>query len=575
MLRYLRGGGVAKVLFTLIAGTIIIVFAFEFQPGRGVTANLSHTCVVKYAGECLDQKDYFAAYGLVVPRGIDPKDVRQLSLRRKVLDGLVERELLVRQARDLGLGVGTDAVEAELEAGRAHVSIPAADGRALSSNLGLCPLGESGSRCLPGSQDMVRQLRVRRTPDGPFDYKLYEREIRIVANRGPREFKEMQERELLAARMRSLVRTRVRVSDEEARFVSQRAVIRSAVIDRDWFAKYAVDKSAAAAERWAFENRAQVDAAWEAEKANYVPGCPIVREVVIPLPGLTFDDAKDPARKQAEEAKARIAKGEDFATVAREVSQAPSALLGGNLGCLSKNSGVGSEELLKAIEKLEPGKLSDPIETPRGYHVVEVIERLTEKNAEEVARRHLGLVLYVRFAAEEATRAFADGLIEAVKGGQKLEDALNDATARAAAATAPKKAAGPANAKSPAPENPALTAADRPRFEVSPPFGRSGNPLPDVEPKEAIAPKAFELGKADALYEKPIETTTGLVVFQLKELTKPEDEAKELAEVKQALGEVKADQALARYVADLRRKAGDKLQIDATYGEEKVQSDQQ
>lgn len=570
MLRYFRTGGFARLIFAAIASMIILVFALEFRPGAGGLGGVSHKCAVEYAGACLDQKDYFASYGLIVPRGIEAKDIRRLGLRRKVLDALAERELLVEQAKRLGLGVSTEAVEAELESGRAHVSVPAADGRALSASLGLCRLNEGGSGCEPGTQDMVRQLKVRRTPSGPFDYDLYQREIRIMANRGPREFKEMQERELLAARLRNLVRSRVRVSVEEAKFVAERAVIRSAVITRDWFAKYALDTSQEAMDRWAFENRAQIDSAWESEKANWVKDCPVIREIVIPVGSLTFDDQKDPALQQAKEARARILAGDEFGTVAREMSEAPSAILGGAVGCLSKNSGIGAEEVLRAVEKLEPGKLSEPIETPRGYHVVELLSRLTENDAEAQARRHITLGLYTRFAADEKARAFSDRVIQSVRGGQKLEEAVTELTA-ASLVSEPKAAP----AKKSARDEAALTATERPRFEVSPPFNRSGNPLPEIEPKEAIAPKAFELAKADALYEKPVETTTGWIVFQLKEIGDPADEKKEIESVQRSLREVKADYALARYVADLRRQAGDKLKVDTTFAEDRVQSDAQ
>lgn len=576
MLRYLRGGGVARILFAGIAGMIILVFALEFRPGKQGLGGMSAVCAVEYAGSCLDQKDYYAAYGLVVPRGVESREVKRLAIRSKVLEGLVERELLREQARKLGLGVSVEAIEAELDAGRAHVSIPAGEGRALSANLGLCRLNQAGSACEPGTDDMLRQLRVRRTPSGPFDYDLYQREIRIMANRGPKEFKEMQERELTAARLRTLVRSRVRVSNAEAKLVAERAVIRSTIVRRDWFAKYAIDTAPEKIERWAFENRTQVDAAWQTEKTNWTPGCPIIREIVIPVGSLTFDDQKDPARKQALEARTRVAAGQDFALVAREVSQAPSAALGGALGCLSKNSGAGAEDLLKAVEKLVPGQLSEPIETPRGYHVVELLGRVTEQDAESQARRQIALAMYTRFSADEAARGFADRVIEAVQGGQKMEEAVTELTLKSltnrggAGGRVPSKAGSDILRTSVAQE-----AADRPRFEVSPPFNRSGNPLPEVEPKEAIAAKAFELAKPDTLYDKPIETTTGLVVFQLKEIANPENEQKEIESIKQQLLEFKAEQALARYVADLRRQAGDKLKVDRSFAEDRVLSEPQ
>lgn len=574
MLRFFRGGGVAQVLVGGIVFAIILVFVFEFRSGRGPTAGLKRQCTVEYAGECVDPKTYFAAYGLVAPRGVEAKAARRLGLRRKVLEGLVERELLASQAEKLGLAVGEDAIDAELEAGRAHVSLPAADVLELSPRLGLCRLDRSGRGCEPNTDLMVRQLRVRRTPNDPFDYKLYEREIRSVANRGPREFREMQARELLADRLRKLVRSRVRVSDQEAEFVAQRAVIRSAQLSRDWFAKYAVDTSDAALERWAFENRSQIDAAWESEKVNWSAGCPLIREVVVPLPTMALDEEKDPLKKQAEAARERLGKGEDFGLVARQVSTSRSAVMGGRVGCLSKAYGIGSDELLKAVASLKPGELSPVLETPTGYHVVQLIGPLEAAQVEVEGKRHIALNLFVRFAADEAARRFADQLIAAVKAGEKLEDAVRRLSEAAIAAVPAAKsaAAKSAAAKEAGTEPPALQAADRPRFEVSEAFGRSGNPLPNLEPKEPIASRAFELGKADSVYEKPVETATGWVVFQLKELTQPEDFAKEKAEVLQALWQMKASDALTRYVADLRRTAGTKLKIDTSFGEDNVRA---
>jgi hypothetical protein len=130
-----------------------------------------------------------------------------------------------------------------------------------------------------------------------------------------------------------------------------------------------------------------------------------------------------------------------------------------------------------------------------------------------------------------------------------------------------EKAAKPA-AKDASP--PALLAADRPHFEVSAPFSISGNPLPDIDPNEPISARAFALATPDAVDEKPIETATGLVVIQLKEkmpVSKEEFE-KEKGPLLAALEQAKGNEALVRYVADLRRAAGDKLKVDARFAEE-------
>ena len=65
-------------------------------------------------------------------------------------------------------------------------------------------------------------------------------------------------------------------------------------------------------------------------------------------------------------------------------------------------------------------------------------------------------------------------------------------------------------------------------------------------------------------------TATGALILQLKERTAAsrEEFTKEKSKVVQALLEAKSGEALARYVADLRRQAGEKLQIMSQFGEE-------
>jgi len=556
------------VIVAGIAFSIIVVFALEFRAGRnGPTAKLARECAVEYDGYCVDPKDYYAAHGLIVPHGVEPKDSRKYQLNKKVLDGLVERELLVAEAKRLGLRVGEDMLEQDLMAGRARASLPA-DGLAqYSAMLGLCPLSPSGYGCAPGGDYPVRQIATRR--DGEeFDYKVYERQVRLWTNRGPKEFKEMQERELLAARMRDIVRSRVRIPEPEAyaRFERERtrAVVRTVQLKRDWFAKFAVDYGNAAVEKWSLANQAQVDSDWQAKKAEFSPGCSLVREIFVELPPGALDDEKQPVRLKAEQARQRVEKGESFDAVAREVSQGATAMLGGELGCVGASYGIGADELKKAIESLKPGDLSAVVESPRGYHVLKVTGKLAADQVEHEGRAFVARKLYARFAADEALNQFAAELITRVKGGEKLEDASRVLSADVAAKHAPK------DAKKEGAEPAALLAPDRPRFEISAPFNANGNPLPDVDPTEPLAPKAFELKAADELYQKPLPTANGAVVMQLKERTEASHDEfiKEKPRFVQALLQDKSSEALVRYVGDLRRAAGEKLKVMSQFGDE-------
>ncbi|HEY6080979.1 MAG TPA: peptidylprolyl isomerase [Polyangiaceae bacterium] len=582
MLSFFRGGGIGNVVVAGIAFAIIVVFALEFRTGNtGTSAKLSRECAVEFGGYCVDAKEFYAAHGVVVPRGVEPKMSKQLSLNKKVLDGLVERELLVAEAHKLGLAVGDDALEADLIAGRVRASLPAetlAGGDQgmrgmpdLPRLLGLCRPSGAGYQCAPGTDYPVRQLQVSRTEGEPFDYKLYEKQIRLLTNRGPKEFREMQERELLAARMRDIVRSRVRIPDPEAFLLFERdrtkLVVRSVSLSRDWFAKYAVALDDAAISKWSLANQAQVDADWTTKKSDWVDGCALASELFVELPSAALDDEKVAARQKAEKARERLTKGEDFETVAREVSQGPTAILGGRLGCLGSGYGIGADELKKAAESLKPGELSTVIESPRGFHVLRVTGKLGADKLEASGRQYVAARLYARFAADEALQQFAEQLITRAKAGEKLEDATR-ALAVEVSSKIGKPAAGAAKPASA--DTPALLATDRPQFEVSAPFNASGNPLPDLSPNESLAAKAFELKQADEVYAKPLGTATGAVVLQLKERSEAshDDFLKDKARVVQALLQAKSGEALARYVQDLRRAAGEKLVVMSQFGEE-------
>lgn len=79
---------------------------------------------------------------------------------------------------------------------------------------------------------------------------------------------------------------------------------------------------------------------------------------------------------EAKKVEERLAKGEDFAKVANEVSIDPgSAKQGGDLGFFARGQMVPAFE--ETAFKLEPGKVSDPVKTQFGYHVIKVDEKRT------------------------------------------------------------------------------------------------------------------------------------------------------------------------------------------------------
>src|SRR5512142_1547064 len=207
MMNLFRSGGLGQWIVAGVASLVIVVFVVEFRTARGPAhAKVAADCAIKMPGVCVSPKDFFASYGLIVPPGVSAKQVKALKLPEQVLDGLVERELLVKQAERQGIGISDDDLDSQLMQGRAHVSLPAASAPMLGAQLGLClPAGRSYG-CAPSSP-LVRLMSVRRSSDGHFDTSKYEREVRVRTNRGPKQFRELQEREAIAERMRGLIRS--------------------------------------------------------------------------------------------------------------------------------------------------------------------------------------------------------------------------------------------------------------------------------------------------------------------------------------------------------------------------------
>jgi len=85
---------------------------------------------------------------------------------------------------------------------------------------------------------------------------------------------------------------------------------------------------------------------------------------------LSFDGpaTEKNALEQAEKLAADIRKGRPFSQTAREFSEAPGAATGGDIGWIEE--GVLPSELGSAVAALQPGQLSDPIRTDKGYHLL-------------------------------------------------------------------------------------------------------------------------------------------------------------------------------------------------------------
>src|SRR5438105_4729988 len=84
-------------------------------------------------------------------------------------------------------------------------------------------------------------------------------------------------------------------------------------------------------------------------------------------------ETEDQAKKIEDELK----KGADFAELAKKESKDPGASDGGDLGFFTKDQMV--PEFSTVAFTLEPGKISEPVKTQFGWHIIKVEEKRTRK----------------------------------------------------------------------------------------------------------------------------------------------------------------------------------------------------
>jgi peptidyl-prolyl cis-trans isomerase SurA len=125
------------------------------------------------------------------------------------------------------------------------------------------------------------------------------------------------------------------------------------------------------------------------------------------------------ARRRVEGLRQRIVAGADFAELARLNSEDGSAARGGDLGWVLPGDTV--PEFERAMMALKPGELSEPVRTPFGFHLLQVMERRTADVGVERQRMQARQLLRER-KAEEAYQEWLRQLRDRTYVELKLEE---------------------------------------------------------------------------------------------------------------------------------------------------------
>src|SRR5271166_1054276 len=253
MLSFFRQKGLSSVLYGALIVGMILAFVIEFRPSAGKrTASLNEACAARVRGRCIEPKDFSSAYRILMPSR-SAQQSRRMNLKRVALDGLIERELLGDEATRLGISVTDDEVTDQLYAGFIRVSVPGSDPTVAQTILqemyqsyaraGL--VSQEVAMAQFGARDAAIPVDFQDPKTKRFDIKIYERKVRSLSNRSTTEFREEQARELLAAKMRDVVRDPVRISETEAWDEYERrystATLSYVAVKESWAARWAVE----------------------------------------------------------------------------------------------------------------------------------------------------------------------------------------------------------------------------------------------------------------------------------------------------------------------------------------------
>jgi peptidyl-prolyl cis-trans isomerase D len=285
---------------------------------------------------------------------------------------------------------------------------------------------------LRATEDEIRQV-VRsafRSPEGTIDAAS----ARAFAERrfgSEQRFAEEVRDDLLYSKLLQLIDAGVEVSDAEARDALryQGEQVRLAVVVLDPSKRpegLTVDD--ADVEKMLAEQPTRVRQYYDQHPERYhVPERVRARHILLRIPSGASDQEIARIRKRAEAVLARVRSGEDFATVAREVSEdTGSKDRGGDLGFFPRGQMAPAFE--QAAFSLEPGQTSDLVRTDFGFHVIRVEAHEPAKNRsfDEVARE-IAEELVASDRARELAAKKAEELADAVRGGSSLVDAARAA----------------------------------------------------------------------------------------------------------------------------------------------------
>jgi peptidyl-prolyl cis-trans isomerase D len=492
MLQAMRRNSRHAIIYVLF-GILIAAFVISFGPGsRGVGyTGVSSAFAAKVGGATVSEQDFHFAYVALGGTQYPTQVARERRLKELVMDKLIERELFANEAARLGYDVSAKEAEDMIMSGRMMV------------------------------MGVPRRVDSYVYKDGKFDYARFKMVSENELGVSVKQFIEIQQRELLADKVRESLRVATKVSPDE---VKEEFQSRGLQVNLE-YARFPAHRyedeitapTPAEIDAYVKAHEAELKKQFD-ERAFLYKGLEKqakLRHIVIDVPKQTpaekLNDLADAnAKQKLSDARKKIEAGGDFASLAKELSNDErSKKRGGELGWRKqKMTGFGDAVDAKVFAA-KANDIIGPERTTRGWELIQVlgfrqgdvpIADAEKEIAEEEVRKQ---------KAMDKAKAEAQAVIDRVNKGEALDKVVPKETHDAN--ESPEEKQMKAIMQKP---------GEAVKLQETGLFSRHGELVQDIGLSKTLAKSAFELKQGEVA--GPFEASSAWVVVRVKEHHDPD-----------------------------------------------------
>lgn len=400
MLRILREHASSWMLRGIL---ILVAVTFISWGGYSLIREKRPTYAAKVNGEMIGLKEYHDTLQNVIKQyreamgsAFSEKMMEEMKIKENVLDELISRLLILQEGKRLGISTSDEELRRMIES---HPSFQT---------------------------------------NGQFDPRLYERFLRL--NRlQPGEFEQMQKENLLYFKVVNLIKLNGgKISEGEvweaylfenerinlhlikvSPHLFQKEVSTNEIEMKDYYQKHQEEfriPTLVKVQYLAFRpsdveatiqiSPDEIKRFYESRKEIFkTPKRVRAREILLTVDPQEPNEKVEEKRKKIEEILEKAKKTKDFASLAKQYSQSPSASKGGDLGWVEE--GRVEESLQRALFSTKAGELSGVVRGRAGFYIFKIEEVMEEKqkSLEEVRDQILQTLKREKAKAEASRRA--------------------------------------------------------------------------------------------------------------------------------------------------------------------------